>query len=61
MLPKTVSATVKKQSLKVLATYCGLFVKVLLIFHQMKTNELGRACCTYGEVKRITQKMGGEN
>jgi hypothetical protein len=28
---------------------CGLFVKVLLIFHQMKTNEMGGACGTYGE------------
>jgi hypothetical protein len=56
-LPITVSATVKKQSLKLLAISCGLFVTVLLIFIKMKTNEMGGACGTYCEDKRITKRL----
>jgi len=41
-----VSAKAKQQRLKVLATSCGLFDMVLLIFHQSMTNEMGGACGT---------------
>ena len=61
MLLITVSATVKKQRLKVLAISSVLFIIVLLIFYQMKTNKMGGTCGTYGEEKRITQKLGGQN
>jgi hypothetical protein len=60
MLPRTVSPKVKKQSLKVLAISCGLFVTVLLIFHKMKTNEMGGACGTMMNRRESHKKLVGK-
>jgi len=43
-----------------LAGLSVLFVTMCLIFHEMKTNEMGGACGTYGEATRVTQRLGGE-